>query len=219
MRIGGTTVHHCLRFIIAVLLTGVAAIAQAGQNAGWYGGIGAGQFEPKDSPGRLTHGEGEGALMLDLGYRKSRYLRFELDAPFTEQDVDTPAGVSAGIFSTVRPRSDLSTVGVGGVVKFGYPYGRIEPYAGVGAGIYFSQLTVSGTLLGASATHEEEDTNLGEQLLAGLDIHMTDHWSVGAEFRRVYLKANFGELTNGKADIGGGTVLLTLRWLPDNAKR
>ena len=211
--------NHCLRYFIAVFLAGVAALAHAGTDDTWYGGIGAGLFEPKEAPGQLTNGDGEGALMFDLGYRKSRYLRFEMDATFTGQDVDTPAGVAAGLFSTVRPRSDLTTVGLGAVVKLGYPFGWIEPYAGLGAGVYFSQLTVSGSLLGVSETHEEDDTNLGQQLLAGIDVHMNDHLAIGAEFRRVYLKASFGALTNGKVDVGGDSVLLTVRWTPGEPTR
>lgn len=210
--------NHCLRCVVAVFFAGTAALAHAGTDDAWYGGIGAGVFEPKESPGQLTNGDGEGALMFDLGYRKSRYLRFELDATFAEQDVDTPAGVTAGLFSAVRPRSDLTTVGLGGLVKVGYPVGPIEPYAGLGAGIYFSQLTVSGSLLGESKTHEEDDTGLGQQLLAGMDVHMNDHLSIGAEFRRVYLKAGFGALTNGKVDVGGDSVLLTVRWTPGEAR-
>ena len=203
---------------IAILLSTICLPVAAQEpadstpSAPWYVSGGAGAFKPQSAAGQLENRDGDYSLMLNVGYRYSRYLSFEFDIWAFEQDVDTPATVGPPLFGTLDARGDLSGGSLGAVVKLGWPIGRFEPYVGVGGGVYFSTLRLTGSLFGLPATREEDDTSLGTQWLAGADLMLSRQWSVGFEFRRTFLKASFGDLTSGEVEIGGDSLMLTARW-------
>jgi hypothetical protein len=178
----------------------------------WYASVGAGTFDPEPTPGQLENKDGDYSFMMNLGYRYSRYLRLEFDLWAYEQDVDTPPTVAPPLLGTVDPRADIAGGGLSAVAKLGLPIEPFEPYVGAGAGVFFSTMRVTGTVIGLPAQREEDDTGIGSQLLAGVDLALSRQWSAGIEYRRVFLKASFADLTPGEVDIGGIGWMLTARW-------
>jgi outer membrane protein W len=199
--------------ILALAMTSWGAHAQQEVTSSpWSFGIGVGGFDPDDGAGRLKNQSGQYALALDANYRYSNYLSFAFDIFASEQRFDTPPTVTAPFFGTVDGRARISGGGFNAVAKFGIPVGRMEPYVGAALGLYFNSMIVTGSVLGLPARAEVHDSGLGEQLLAGVNFRIADYWALGVEYRRTFLKADFGSLSDGEVDIGGNSVMATLRF-------
>lgn len=167
----------------------------------WYIGGGLGGFREQDNS-QIGNADGDFGAAFSGGYRLSRSIALEVDGLLSHQEFDTPASAGGG------RRSDLLTNGAGGVVKFVLPLNRVEFYAGGGLGLYTSRVEIDGPLLET----EEDDTNVGYQLLAGADFFVSRRISVGFEYRKFKLDADFGSaVPGGKADTGGDFGFATVR--------
>jgi opacity protein-like surface antigen len=180
----------------------------------WSFGFGIGTFDPRDDTGRLKNQSGQYSLTFDASYRRSNYLSFGFDIFANDQRIDTPPTVTAPFLGTVDGRANIAGGGINAVAKLCFQVGRIEPYVGAVVGVYFNSMIVTGTVLGLPARAEEKDTGLGEQLLAGVNVRVSDTWLLGFEYRRTFLRADFGRLSSGEVDLGGNSYLLTMRWSP-----
>lgn len=167
----------------------------------WYLGGGIGGFR-EESNSQISNAEGDFGLAFSGGYRLSRNIALEIDGLFSHQEFDTPPSAGG------TRRSDLFTNGVGGVVKLILPIDRVELYVGGGLGLYTSRVEVDGNIL----EQDEDDTDIGYQLLAGADFFVSRHVSVGFEYRKFKLDADFGgTLPGGKIDTGGDFMFVTVR--------
>ena len=80
-------------------------------------------------------------------------------------------------------------------------------------GIFFSEAYLSGTMMGLPASMKQDDSALGTTVLAGLDVRLAENWSLGAEYRKIFLKSNFGVLSyHEDVDVGGDSLMLVVRW-------
>ncbi len=174
----------------------------------WYAG--AGKFNP-DGNAQLGDQEGKFDLLVGGGYRASANFSWELDLLLGHQNVDTPASIVPSIFGTVDPRSSLDTTGVAGTVKYVYPLGRLEPYAGGGIGIYTVRFRATGQQFGFPGELTRDATTLGLHLVAGADFYVTDSTALGIELRKVRVRANLGDVIPGEIDAGGSCISLLLR--------
>jgi opacity protein-like surface antigen len=152
--------------------------------------------------------------MAGGGYRVSKNLSFEVDAWGADQRIDTPATISAPFLGTVDSRARISTAAISAIAKLSFPIDRFEPYVGAGGGLFYSKLHITGTVLGAPASVDETDTNFGGLVLGGVNFQISKNWAVGAEFRRVAVKANFGNVIPGDVEVGGNSLMAMLRWSP-----
>lgn len=167
----------------------------------WYLGGGLGGFS-EEGNSQIANADGEFGLAFGGGYRLSRSIALEVDALLSHQEFDTPA------FAGGSRRSDLYTNGVGGVVKFILPIDRVELFVGGGLGLYTSSVEIDGTIV----EEDEDDTDIGYQLLLGVDFFATRSVSVGFEYRKFKLDADFGNtLPGGKIDAGGDFLFATVR--------
>ena len=167
----------------------------------WYLGGGLGLFDEEDNAG-IANPDGEFGAAFSGGYRLAPNVALEIDGLLSHQEFDTPASAGGA------RRSDLFTNGVGGVVKLILPLNRFELYAGAGLGLYTSRVEIDGPSLEA----DEDDTDLGYQLLAGADFFVSRRISVGVEYRKFKLDADFGStLPGGNVDAGGDFVFATVR--------
>lgn len=199
--------------VLMLLLAPLSCSAQATGGAGpWSFGLGLGGFAPDDDTGKLESQSGQYALTLDVAYRYTEYVSFGFDMFVNEQRFDTPPGIAAPLFGTVDGRSRISGGGFSAVAKLGLPLGRLEPYVGAAVGLYFNSMIVTGSVFGLPARAEEQDSGVGEQLLAGFNYRVTDRWSLGAEYRHTFLDADFGLLSSGKVDLGGDSIMATARF-------
>lgn len=197
------------KFLIALPLLAalpVPAVAETEMFApdrigNWYLGGGIGGFGEEDNA-QIANADGEFGAAFSGGYRLSRNVALEIDGLLSHQEFDTPPSAGG------TRRSDLFTNGVGGVVKFIVPLNRVELYAGGGLGLYTSRVEIDGPLLET----DEDDTDIGYQLLAGADFFVSRRISVGIEYRKFKLEADFGNaLPGGKVDTGGDFLFATVR--------
>ncbi len=167
----------------------------------WYLGGGLGLFEEEDNAG-IANPDGEFGAAFSGGYRLTPNVALEIDGLLSHQEFDTPPSAGG------TRRSDLFTNGVGGVVKLILPLNRVELYVGGGLGIYTSRVEIDGPLL----EEDEDDTDLGYQVLAGADFFVSRRISVGVEYRKFELEADFGSaLPGGNIDTGGDFFFATVR--------
>lgn len=190
--------------ILAILPLSAAAETEmfAPERIGnWYLGGGFGGFSQEDNA-QVANADGQAGLAFSGGYRLSRNVALEIDGLFSHQEFDTPP------YAGGSRKSDLFTNGVGGVVKFILPIDRVELYVGGGLGVYTSRVEIDGTLV----EENEDDTDIGYQLLAGADFYVSRRISVGFEYRKFKLDADFGNtLPGGKIDAGGDFLFATVR--------
>jgi outer membrane protein W len=188
--------------------------ADPGTIGPWYFSAGLGGYWPTSSD-QLKNQSGQYSIMIGGGYRVSKYLSIDVDVWGGEQRVDVPASVLPPLLGTADSRSTISTSAISVVAKFGWPIDRFEPYVGAGGGVFYSRIYVTGSALGGASTAlEETDTNWGGLLLGGVNYRLSQNWAVGAEVRRVTVKANFGSVIPGDVEVGGNSVMATLRWSP-----
>jgi opacity protein-like surface antigen len=156
----------------------------------------------EESNDRLPNSEGQIGLFFSGGYRLSPHVALEIDGLMSHQEFDTPAFAGGG------RKSDLFTNGAGGVVKFILPLERVELYAGGGLGVYSSRIEIDGSVV----EENESDTDIGYQALVGADFYVSRRISVGIEYRKFKLEADFRDtLPGGGVDTGGDFVFATVR--------
>ena len=198
--------------IVLALLAPPAVHAQAGgagsTQAYWYASVG--DLNADETPGQL---EGEGSsygLVLGLGMPVREYLAVDAEVAVYSSKYNTPP-LTAPFGGSIDTRMRVTSSGIAGNARAFYEFSGGTLYAGGGIGMYWSDLTVTGTIFGFPATRTETDMSLGHQLMAGGELAISKQSRLGVEYRRVFLKANFGELTNGSVDVGGRYVALTYR--------
>jgi opacity protein-like surface antigen len=167
----------------------------------WYLGGGAGGYW-EESNSQLRDHSGQFGGFFSGGYRAHPNIALELDGLSSHQRFDTPPSVSSS-----EGRSQLTTSGVGGVVKFILPLDRIELYAGGGIGVYNTMLRVNDNQFKS----EDSDTDVGYQGLVGADYFVTRNFSVGLEYRKFKLDAKLDQTIPGKIDAGGDFLFVTFR--------
>lgn len=166
----------------------------------WYLGGGLGGFR-EEGNAQIANPDGQFGLAFSGGYRLSRNVALEIDALLSHQEFDTPPSAGG------RRRSDLATNGLGGVVKFILPLDRVELFVGGGLGLYTSRVQIDGTNIEA----DETDSDIGYQVLLGADFFVSRGISVGFEYRKFKLDADFGSTLPGKIDTGGDFLFVTVR--------
>ncbi|MEX0960520.1 MAG: outer membrane beta-barrel protein [Burkholderiales bacterium] len=203
---------HVLFVILLALSTAASAQVFGESRAGsWYIGGGLGGFS-EESNAQLPGANGKAAGFFGVGFRASPYVAVEADLIGWRQDFPTPNSIAPAQLATADARTDLSTGGLGGVVKLYMPLDRVDLYAGGGLGIYSTRLEVSGTSGGGARVNiEETDDDVGYQLLLGADVYVSRNFTVGLEYRWLKLDANFEPFVAGQVDAGGQFLFATVR--------
>ncbi len=176
----------------------------------WYVSGAVGAFN-EETNSQLVNQDDQFGLAIGGGYRLTPHVALEIDGLFASQRIDTPATIPASALGTPDSRASLYSGGIGGLVKFILPLDRVELYVGGGLGIYTTTLLVEGDLQGAHTELTENDTDAGFLAVAGADFFVSRRVSVGLEYRRLKLDANFGALIPGDLDMGGDFLFATVR--------
>jgi len=169
----------------------------------WYIGGGLGGFKD-ESNSQIQNQDGEFGSFFSGGYRVSPYVAVEIDGLYSSQDFDRPATIP----NATSGRTKLHSAGVGGVLKFILPLNRVELYAGGGLGLYASQLRTDAS---PDEIRQADDNNIGYQGIVGADVFLSRHISVGVEYRKFKLDAEFSPTIGGKVDAGGDFLFATVR--------
>ena len=179
-------------FLIAVTVFPVnTAEAQSGFYAGVFGGY---TFSPNASLPYYNYDyyynytysydinvKETWVLGFKLGYTPPRlgFFSFEFEYSFLNPDVDRtmlPAGAG---YTTIEGDIKFNNFMFNTFVK--YPQGRIHPYVGLGLG--FSSVDVSISTTSAAPYPSYDDTLFAWQILGGIDIDLTNHFSLDLGYR------------------------------------
>jgi opacity protein-like surface antigen len=168
----------------------------------WYIGGGLGGFN-EESNAQLRNTDDQFGTFFSGGYRLTPNIALEIDGLVSSQKFDTPATIP-----NASSRTQLQSAGAAGVVKFVLPLNRVELYIGGGLGLYNSRLRVDAS---PDDIQQEDENNFGYQGLVGADIFVSRYISVGVEYRKLKLDADFGATVAGKIDAGGDFLFATVR--------
>ena len=137
------------------------------------------------------------ALGFKLGYTppQAKYFSFEFEFSYLSPDIDRTVLAQAGTdyVSIDEASATLKNFMFNVIAK--YPEGRIHPYLGVGLGL--SYVEVDGTFrarLGAvnyTAYDSDDDMAFAWQILAGVDIDLTNNLVLDLGYRYFYTKPQF----------------------------
>jgi hypothetical protein len=139
----------------------------------------------------------------------SEHLAWGFDAMLVSRDYDTPDTVSGGPFTVVSDDVGVNSLGLNLIARFSYSAGITNFYAGAGAGLYFTTMTISASTLGFLGTYEETSRDLGYYYNYGLLFDIADGHQLGLEYRNLSLKSDFSPVTTQSISIGGDFLLLT----------
>lgn len=203
------------RFALLAVLAPQALLAQeAAPATGRAPFIGAGVMHP-EADRQLSKQDGHPSFVAGMTWRYSRHLAFELDFMDTGQEAEMPTVERSGLgTSGSRQREHINVDGIAGRMKLIYPAGKLEPYVGVGVGYYYAEISNLGTLTHLvlpSDFAKRTDKRAGGQLILGLDYKLAAGSTLGFEYRRLALDANFGPEFGGRTKVGGGMALLVYR--------
>jgi len=142
-------------------------------------------------------------LGFGLGGEVSRYCSVELELVGWNAGYRRRGEGQSRSFTIVSETGSL-------VFKLALPIGPLRPYLGGAAGV-----SNSGLRLDESRTDSKKDRGICYQLLAGTDFLFLRRQSLGVEFRKTFLRADFGQVTGGEHSIGGNVLALAYRyWYP-----
>lgn len=140
---------------------------------------------------------------------QAKYFSFEFEFSYSNPDIDRSVFAQAGtdFISLDEANAKLYNYMFNIIAK--YPEGKFHPYIGVGLGM--SYVEVEGTLRarigGTSITEYDSDNNtaFAWQILAGVDIELTNNLVLDLGYRYFYTKPEF-EVT----DIEYKTSMVTM---------
>jgi len=99
-------------------------------------------------------------------------------------------------------------------------HGSVEPYVGIGVGIFNWRWSETGEFVDASdgsifrSTYSDNGTSVGPVILAGVRAPIADVWDVGGEFQWQKATADIDRAETGllgdKIDLGGWHALFTM---------
>jgi len=150
-----------------------------------------------EDPPRLTGDGPDFALGFGLGQRFNRYVSGEAELLITAGEYDTPPSLGF---------SDDDMTLTGGFllysVKLRYPAKRLQPYLGVGLGVAYHRLQVTGSF-GFGTVDVDSDFRSATQRVAGIDLVTGEKTRIGLELRELDAHADFGSISGGEIDVGG----------------
>lgn len=209
-RAGG---YYTLWWLMVFAVVGAQAVRAEDSVIGrrpayWYAS--AGNFKGEETTGQLE-GAGSGyGLVVGFGVPQNRYVAVEGEVAVYSNKYNTPP-LTAPFGGSIDTRMRVTSSGFVGNAKALYDFSRGAVYAGAGFGIFWSDLTISGTIFGLPASNTETDMAFGYQLIGGGEVAVGKASRLGVEYRRVFLNGNFGEFTAGDVSIGGRYVAVTYR--------
>ena len=120
--------------------------------------------------------------------------------------------------AAIIPGTENNVIQAGGLglsmtAVVNYTQRDIHAYAGLGAGYFLTGILItepgSGLLTDDGAPSDK--ILPGYHVSLGVDYRVSNNHKLGVEYKRRFLKADFGQYTNGKVDIGGSYLLFVYR--------
>jgi opacity protein-like surface antigen len=189
-------------FAIAISATSFGIASAEGGGYGGYGAyvgvFGGYTFSPDSSWKNDNTGsefdvdiQDSWAAGVKFGYipPQWKYFSFELEYFYSNPDVNRTVFGSSAIEGDIKFHSFLYNIAVR------YPEGRFHPYLGAGLGFSYADASIQSTSLSGSASTSENDTAFAWQILAGIDIDLTNSWTADIGYRYFSTEPKLGNIS------------------------
>jgi opacity protein-like surface antigen len=187
--------------LIVVLVLSLVTILPTLAEAEWYGSLYLGAAFPKDED-VTVRSAGSGVTTrtvtsVDFGtsfevggrighwFEKDRWIGFAVDASY---------------FKMEDSITDIDIVPLSFLVMFQYPGEKVQPYLGVGLGIFFTDIDqrVNLTSFGlGTQTASESTVDTGLDLRAGITVPVKGNFSILGEYRYTYFRPDYEDTISG----------------------
>src|SRR5713226_10770849 len=138
----------------------------------------------------------EAEIFYSTPHVKQQDIRFRSDTPFTFTPSgggpSTPLGTEAPFVGVPGANFHVLTIAPFNLM-FRYPGNRLQPYIGIGPGIFIARLKDPSVTQGDNS---QSSTKLGLNTLIGVRYFLTRHVSAFAEGKYNYVRFNFEENPN-----------------------
>jgi len=202
-------------FLACSVISPTAESESIDGSTNWYGYVYLGDNIGGSNTGKLKSVNYKSGGPPEWGIGIGRYLNeiVSLEGTFEywgERYNRTSGPVIAGTENNV-----IQVGGLGLSVSAIAHYSRqnIHGYAGVGAGYFLTGILVTepGTGLLTAEGAPSDKLLPGFHVSIGADYRIQQAHRIGIELKRRFLKADFGQYTNGSADVGGSYLLFMYR--------
>ncbi|MGH9867932.1 MAG: outer membrane beta-barrel protein [Candidatus Polarisedimenticolia bacterium] len=167
--------------------------------------IGIGPSYPEEDIGLLGNASGGTAFMVGFGHRIVGVLMGEIEFGVTGREHDV-----SSIFLKDDPTLGLTWLSYSLLARFNV--GRFEPFIGIGAGQGQADLEVVTEPFAPPELEIAEDRGLLLNYRAGFDVALGPKHRLGLEVRRTDCEVDLGGFTDGEAQAGGVSALLSYRY-------
>lgn len=181
----------------------------------WYGYIYIGDNFSGSSSDKLKSVDYKGGGPLEWGIGLGKYINntFSVEGIFEYWGERFERQNSPTISGTENNVIQAGGVGLSFSGIYNYHLNNFSSYLGGGAGLFATGILVTEPGSGLLTTEgaPSDKLLLGYHLKLGLDYQIQDAHRIGVEIKRLSLKADFGQYTNGEADVGGTYILFMYR--------
>jgi hypothetical protein len=167
--------------------------------------VGFGPSYPEEDIGLLGSAADATAFMFGFEHQMVSVLMGQIELGLMGREHD----VSSSILSD-DPTLSLGWFSYSLLTRFNF--GRFEPFIGIGAGQGQADLEVAGEPFEPPKLEIAEDRGLLLHYRAGFDVALGAKHRLGAEVRRTDCEVDLGAFSDGKAQIGGVSALLSYRY-------
>ncbi|MGD8560416.1 MAG: outer membrane beta-barrel protein [Gammaproteobacteria bacterium] len=181
----------------------------------WYGYIYIGDNLSDSSTDKLRSINYKGGGPLEWGIGLGKYINntFSVEGTFEYWGERFER-----LNSPIIPGTENNVIQAGGLGLsfsgiYNYHQNDFGSYLGGGVGLFVTGILVTEPGSGLLTTEgaPSDKLLLGFHLKLGLDYRIQDAHRIGIEIKRLSLKADFGQYTNGEADVGGTYILFMYR--------
>lgn len=193
----------------ALILMGTPAQAQSTPSEfatyRYYWFVGLGPSYPEEDIGLLEDGSGSAAFSVGFGHQIVGVLMGEIEFGVMGSEYDVPSSI-------LKDDPTLSNIWLSYSLLGRFSFGRFEPFIGIGAGQGQTDLEVAGEPFEPSELEIADDRSLVVHYRAGFDLALKPKHRLGLEVRRTDCEADLGDLTEGRAQIGGVSAIASYRY-------
>ena len=181
----------------------------------WYGYIYFGDNFSRSSTDKLTPVNYKGGGPLEWGIGLGKYINntFSVEGTFEYWGGRFERQNSPTISGTENNVIQAGGLGLSFSGIYNYHLNNFSSYLGGGAGLFATGILVTEPGSGLLTTEgaPSDKLLLGYHLKLGLDYRIQDAHKIGVEIKRLSLKADFGQYTDGEVDVGGTYILFMYR--------
>ncbi|MGD8570317.1 MAG: outer membrane beta-barrel protein [Gammaproteobacteria bacterium] len=182
----------------------------------WYGYIYLGDNLSGSSTSKLRAVNYKGGGPLEWGIGLGKYINnaFSVEGFFEYWGERFERQNSATISGTENNVIQVGGLGLSFSGIYYYHRNNVSSYLGGGIGLFATGVLVTEPGSGLLTTEgaPSDKLLLGFHVKLGLDYRIQDAHKIGIEIKRLSLKADFAQYTNGETDIGGTYILFMYRY-------